>query len=61
MPKIIQIAVAAGEDGGSDTVFALLDNGEVWYLYAQSDTFGWRSKLPPIPQETSEGEGNGDK
>lgn len=52
MPKIIQIAAAGHENVITTqcnvTLFALDDNGDVWGIGNQDQT--WR-KLPPLPAE----------
>ncbi len=46
--KIIQIATTTGTEGGCDFVYALCDDGTLWYLYNQTGAT-WRD-LPDVPQ-----------
>jgi hypothetical protein len=46
--KVIQIAVTPDSDGAYDTLFALRDDGSIWYLVTPTTSDGIWVRLPDI-------------
>lgn len=55
-PKIVQIVVMAGGEQGLPALFALRDDGTLWYLFVTSGPGQpWRQVRPIPDEETSDG------
>jgi hypothetical protein len=54
--KVIQIATTPDSDKVYETLFALCDDGSIWHLVSPTTSDGVWTRLPDIPDETSERE-----